>query len=99
MTLRFYPGALQEYQAAVEHYESRQVGLGARFIQAIEDALDSVRDAPDRWPVLEQDVRRRLVRVFPYALLYTVEADHVLILAVMHCHRRPGYWRSRVRKG
>jgi hypothetical protein len=48
------------------------------------------------WPVLEGDVRRRLARVFPYAVLYSVEADRIFILAVMHCHQIPGYWRSRV---
>lgn len=44
---------------------------------------------------MEEDVRRRLTPVFPYAVLYTVEDTHVLILAVMHCHRKPGYWRKR----
>ena len=99
MILRFHPDALHEYEAAVAFYEARQAGLGERFILAIEDALASVREAPNRWPVLEQDVRRRLARVFPYAILYSIEADHVLILAVMHCHRRPGYWRTRSSTG
>jgi hypothetical protein len=41
-------------------------------------------------------VRRCLTRVFPYAVLYTLEADYALIVAVMHCHQKPGYWRHRV---
>lgn len=37
------------------------------------------------------------MRVFPYAILYSIEADYVLIMAVMHCHREPGYWKNRSR--
>jgi hypothetical protein len=42
-------------------------------------------------------IRRIIVPRFPYALLYRATSDRILIVAVMHLHRRPGYWRSRVR--
>jgi plasmid stabilization system protein ParE len=93
--LEFHPEALAEYEFAVQHYEYRQAGLGSRFIASVEAALQSVLDAPATWPVLEQDVRRRLTRVFPYAVLFSIEPDSILVLAVMHCHQQPGYWRSR----
>ena len=95
MRLEFHPEALAEYEFAVRHYEQHQTGLGGRFISSVESALQSVLDAPTTWPVLEQDVRRRLTRVFPYAVLYAIEPDYILVLAVMHCHQQPGYWRSR----
>lgn len=47
---------------------------------------------------MEDDIRRFLVRRFPYGILYTIEADHILILAIMHLSREPGYWRHRVAK-
>ena len=53
-------------------------------------------EAPERWRFLEEDVRRCRTRVFPYAVLYTIERDYVLIIAVMHGHRKPGYWRERL---
>jgi plasmid stabilization system protein ParE len=93
--LEFHPEALAEYEFAASHYESRQVGLGHRFVSSVESAIQSILDAPLTWPILEQDVRRRLARVFPYAILYSIEPEYVLILAVMHCHQQPGYWRSR----
>jgi plasmid stabilization system protein ParE len=93
--LEFHPEALAEYEFAANHYESHQVGLGNRFVSSVESAIQSILDAPLTWPVLEQDVRRRLTRVFPYAILYSIEPDFVLVLAVMHCHQQPGYWRSR----
>jgi hypothetical protein len=46
--------------------------------------------------VVEQDVRRCRARVFPYAVLYTIEADYILIVAIAHGKRRPGYWRHRL---
>lgn len=95
MRLEFHPEAMAEYEFAVAYYEQHQAGLGARFILSIETALQSVVDSPTTWPILEQDVRRRLARVFPYALLYSIEPESILILAVMHCHQQPGYWRER----
>ena len=93
--LEFHPEALAEYEFAVSHYEAHQSGLGARFVSNAESALQSVLDAPLTWPVLEQDVRRRLTRIFPYAILYSIESDYVLVLPVMRCHQQPGYWRAR----
>jgi toxin ParE1/3/4 len=92
----FHPDAFAEYAAAACAYDAGQPGLGERFIVSLEAAIESICQAPERWPTLEQDIRRRLLRVFPYAVLYTIEDGHVLIVAVMHCHRKPGYWRTRV---
>jgi toxin ParE1/3/4 len=93
--LEFHPEALAEFESAVRHYEQQQTGLGSRFAAAVEAAITSVLNSPLTWPVLEKDVRRRLTRVFPYAILYSVEVDTILVLAVMHCHQKPGYWLSR----
>ena len=96
MRLEFHPEAMAEYEFAVAYYEQHQAGLGARFISSVETSLQSIVDSPATWPALEQDVRRRLTRVFPYALMYSIESESILILAVMHCHQQPGYWRERV---
>ena len=74
---------------------ARREGLELRFIAVVEDALRRVSDHPERWRILEDDVRICLAQVFPYAILYTVEPDYVLIIAVMHCHREHGYWQNR----
>jgi toxin ParE1/3/4 len=94
--IEFHWEARAEYGAAVSYYDERRVGLGARFVVAVEGALQSVRAEPRRWPFLEEDVRRRLTQVFPYAVLYTIEEDFILVVAVMHCHREPGYWKHRL---
>jgi hypothetical protein len=94
--VEFHPEAAAELQDGARFYELQRAGVGESFLAAIDFALAGVTDSPMTWPVLEGDVRRRLARVFPYAVLYSVEADRIFILAVMHCHQMPGYWRSRV---
>ena len=96
MKYRFHPEAVAEYEAAARYYATRQSGLELRFIQCVESAVREVAEAPSRWRLFEEDVRRCLVHVFPYAVLYTIEADSILIVAIMHCSREPGYWRLRV---
>ena len=96
MKYEFHPEALLEFQDSAVFYEAQQPGLGARFVSAVQSAVDHIIVSPKAWRVMEGDVRRYLTRVFPYAVLYTIEDDHVLVVAVMHCHREPGYWRHRV---
>lgn len=96
MRLEFHPEALAEMKRAAVHDAGCQDGLGLRFVSSVEAALRQVAAAPGRGRIVEQDVRRCLTKVFPYAILYTAEADFILIIAVMHCHREPGYWHQRL---
>src|SRR4051794_27172292 len=96
MRWEIHPEALQEYQEATLYYAARGSTLTLRFVEAIEDAIQRIVEAPLAWPALDDDVRRCLTRRFPYGVLYTVDADLVLIVAVMHGHREPGYWRGRI---
>jgi toxin ParE1/3/4 len=97
MMFEFHSDALAEYQAAARHYAECGNELDLRFISAVERCIDQIQQDPQRYRILEDDVHRCLTRVFPYAILYTVEPDFVLIIAVMHCHREPGYWRRRLK--
>ncbi|MBI4984040.1 MAG: type II toxin-antitoxin system RelE/ParE family toxin [Rhodocyclales bacterium] len=95
MRVVFHPEALAEFRAAAEYYEQQQTGLGERFANAVEMAVAHVVKAPESWRVIEDDIRRCLTKVFPYAVLYSIEPEHILVVAVMHCRREPGYWRNR----
>ena len=96
MRFEFHPHALAEYEEAALYYAGVQPGLEARFMFAIEQSIDLIVDAPESWPVVEGPVRRCLTRIFPYVVLYTIEPEYVLLVAVMHSHREPGYWHGRV---
>ncbi|MEG4804714.1 hypothetical protein QUB63_29015 [Microcoleus sp. ARI1-B5] len=61
----------------------------------MEDTVYRIRASPTRYVAVDEDVRRYMVRRFPYGILYAIEEDYILILAVMHCSREPGYWKIR----
>lgn len=92
----FHPAALTEYSEAVQYYAQEQVELAQAFVNAVEAAIFRITEAPDRYPIFDDDIRRCLTRKFPYGILYTIEPTFILIVAVMHNGRKPGYWKDRV---
>jgi toxin ParE1/3/4 len=96
MRYEFHPEALQEYLQATTWYAERDRRISLEFVEAVEDAITRILEAPTRWRVIEEDIRRCLTHVFPYAILYTIEQEYLLIVAVMHCSRAPNYWKRRV---
>ena len=99
MTYDFHPEARSEYREAASFYEQHRQGLGAAFTREVEATIDQILEAPQRCRVVEQDVRRCLTHKFPYGVLYTIEHDSILIVAVMHLRRRPNYWLERLSRG
>ena len=95
-TVRFLRPAEQEMLDAARYYEAQARGLGNDFLDKIDSAVRDIAEHPERWPALHLDVRRRLIHRFPYTLLYRVDAEEVVVLAVMHLHRNPYYWMSRL---
>ncbi len=93
--VRFLRPAELELLDAAQYYEIQARGLGGEFLDKIDAAILDIRENPERWPIIRSSIRRRLVHRFPYALLYRVEPDEIIIQATMHLHRRPGYWIGR----
>lgn len=96
MKVRLHPQARREYLAAVRYYESVKEGLGQRFVDSIEAGFDSINKHPLAWPPINPSVRKRVVAVFPYTILYVPRSDEAFIVAIMHQSRRPDYWTSRL---
>jgi len=95
MTYSFHPEASAEFEGAVAYYEERQRGLGLDLALEVQAAIQNIVAFPHTWPVVEGEIRRCLVHRFPYGILYSVEPTEILILAVMHLHRDPDYWKQR----
>ena len=93
----FHPGAASEYAEAAEYYTAIELELGGRFYDEIEGLINEVCRHPKRFRIFESDTRRHFSDVFPYAVIYLEESDRIWIVAVMHMHREPGYWRSRLK--
>ena len=89
------PAEIEMVEAAV-YYETQVGGLGAAFLAKVKTAVRDVAARPEAWPVVRNDTRTRLVHRFPYAVLYRLDPEEIVIVAVMHQRRRPGYWLGRV---
>jgi plasmid stabilization system protein ParE len=94
--VRFILPAENEMLDAALFYQKQAHRLGLDFIEKIEAAAVDIARDPELWPVIQHGVRRRLLQRFPYALLYRIDIGEIVILAVMHLHRRPDYWIDRL---
>jgi plasmid stabilization system protein ParE len=84
-----------ELREAVAYYEEKSPRLGLDFEAEIEKSIRTIREFPDWWPLREDGTRRYLTHRFPYLVIYTQKKDHIWIIAIAHCKRRPGYWKDR----
>lgn len=91
----FLPEAEQEMIEAALYYQSYTSGLGVDFLSEVEHALKFIMESPNTYPILEGKLRRRLLRRFPFGILYRVEPGEIVITAVAHLRRKPGYWKKR----
>ena len=95
MNYAFHPDAEVELNEAIEWYEMREFGLGLDFATQVHAAIQRALAFPLAWQEMGGEIRRTLVHRFPYGVLYVAEPDRLLIVAVMHLHRHPDYWRNR----
>jgi hypothetical protein len=96
MIVSSLPPATEELREAVAWYNAQRTGLGYEFVIEFEDTLDRITKLPTAWEKLSKNVRCCRLNRFPYGVLYTVRNDEILVVAVMHLHRKPGYWEGRV---
>ena len=96
MTYSFHPEAEIEFNKAIAYYEDVETGLGYDFAVEVFSAVERAASHPETWPLMEEDARRCLVRRFPYGILYSVERSGIYIIAVMHLHKEPDYWKNRL---
>ncbi|MEW6616276.1 MAG: type II toxin-antitoxin system RelE/ParE family toxin [Thermodesulfobacteriota bacterium] len=92
----FHPEAEAEFDAAVDYYEDCEPGLGYDFAVEVHATLENILSFPKAWPILEDDIRRCQTRRFPFGIIYAINEDVIFVLAVMHLHRDPEYWKSRL---
>ena len=92
----FRPAAAADVEDAFRWYEARHDGLGDEFLEVVRATLESVRAHPESAPVMHRDIRRQLLRRFPYGLFYSVVRGQVVVVACFHAQRNPRVWRSRL---
>ena len=96
MRVIFHPEAHAEMIEQARYYENKSSDLGGDFLDAVEETTVRIAQSPQAGAIDRANIRKRLVSGFPFTLLYEIQPDRIFIAAVMHQHRRPGYWRKRV---
>ena len=97
MTVRHLSAAHAEFVSAIAYYDAEQPHLGDDFADAVDQAVATMSRDPTSWERVDpRGIYRMPVKRFPYSILYTVTGEEITIVAVMHNHRRPGYWKRRV---
>ncbi|MFW5966979.1 MAG: type II toxin-antitoxin system RelE/ParE family toxin [Persicimonas sp.] len=91
----FRPEAEEDLREGHDWYQARAPKLGEDFLDCVDQALDRISRYPSSCPVVYRDVRRQLLDRFPHSILYVVEPDRVVVLAVYHGRRDPAGWKDR----
>ncbi len=96
MNVRFHAEAKKEYREAIQFYRSIDKQLAEHFVRQIDRALQQLSLRPRTFPILAGPFRRFLLKHFPFGVHYTLETEEqVVIWAIAHFSRKPGYWRAR----
>jgi plasmid stabilization system protein ParE len=93
---RFLPEARDDLARAVVYYDSEFPDLGQDLAREAQRLCRLIAESPLAGQEVRLGIRRRLLRRFPYAILYSRDSSGILVVAVMHQRRRPDYWRSRI---
>ena len=95
----YHESAEEELLNEIGYLELRANGLGRRFFAEVRRAENLISQFPESAEEIRPRIRKRILRKFRYSLIYSAEKDGLLILAVAHHSRRPGYWIARVSSG
>ena len=92
--IELHPAAVEEARKAYRWYLRRSAAAARRFRVALEAALEQIAQSPDRWPVYLHGTRYRLLRRFPFILVYRLRGERLQLIAVAHGRRKPGFGES-----
>ena len=96
MKIEFLEAAEIELDEAFKWYEAQQQNLGVQFLTEFDAAIRRISAYPKSYALLDNEVRRCLIKRFPYGVLYGIDTDTIVIIAIAHLHRKPNYWVTRL---
>ena len=91
------PEAEIDLAEAYDWYEHQRQGLGEDFFLRVEAAFESIRYDPQVCTKIYKNVRRKLVRRFPYGIFFAISQNKICVLAVLHAKRNPTLWQNRIK--
>lgn len=95
-TVEYHESAVAEVRSAVAWYKKRSARAAADFVEELKRAVETIRNAPERWPVGSSNTRRFPLWRFPFSVIYSERDSLITVWAVAHASRRPEYWARRI---
>ena len=96
LPIRLRSEVIHDLTQAADWYDKQRAGLGAEFAEEAYAAFEALAERPRSFPVVRRNVRRALMKRFPYAIYFQPEDEAVTILVVVHTARSPGIWKRRL---
>ncbi len=93
--LVFRPEVREELDEAYSWYESQKLGLGDEFLDCVDETVNRISQMPESYVIVYGDIRRAVVRRFPYAVYYRIVSSRVIVTAIFHGRRDPKSWQTR----
>lgn len=97
MKILFLELAEQELYDSQEYYEEQQTNLGNKFKSEVYNSLKRIQKFPSMFVKVKKDIRKCIINKFPFNILYSIEDDYILVIAIAHHHRNPDYWTDRIK--
>jgi hypothetical protein len=97
MEIRFLEIAQIELDETVAYYNTESIGLGDIFLLEVLNAIERIKHFPEAWHPFSNNTRRCQLHRFPYGIIYQILDTEILIIAIAHLHRKPDYWKDRIK--
>ena len=96
MRVTFHPHARAEFRTSRNWYHERSSLSAFAFAQTVANAISRISDAPNTFPLADHGTRKFVLQRFPFNIFYRISETQIVIVALAHQKRRPGYWSDRV---
>lgn len=96
MGVEYLSGARADFDESFDWYAKRSARAAIRFVLAVDKAIELIAADPGRFPKTYAGCRYCSLKRYPFTVVFREEIDRLVIVAMAHAKRRPGYWRRRV---
>jgi len=94
--IEYHSGARDDFDESLDWYGKRSLDAALGFVAAVEEAVEKIVADPARFPSTHAGCRYCTLRRYPFRVVFHEETDRLVVVAIAHAKRRPGYWRSRI---
>ena len=91
----YHAEAFDEYREAVLHYNNISITVANQFVVNVEQAVLLIREQPNIWVIVSKNIRRSIVKGYPYSIFFSEHNGKIYILAIANQRRKPNYWKKR----